>query len=442
MPRRIALLLVLPALMISPPRAAEAEPHPFNVRDLIAMDRLSEPVASPDGRHLALTISALDLDANRRRSDIWVMRTDGTDLRRLTDDPANDTSPAWHRDGRRVFFLSARSGSTQVWQAGIETGSASQVTTLPIDVGAFKLSPDGTSVIVSADVFVDCDTVACTSERLAAKEKTKASGQIYDQLFVRHWDAWADRRRAHLFVVPVAGGTPVDLMKGMDADAPSKPFGGSEEFTFTPDGSAVVFTARDAGREEAWSTNLDIFVAPVDGSTKPKNLTAANRATDTTPSFSPDGRWLAYTSMERPTFEADRLRIVIRGWPDGPERVLTPDWDRSAAEIAWSADNRTIYATADNLGNKSLFAVDVATGAVRTMVKEGHIAAPVALADRVLFLLDQLRSPAEIYSVRPDGSDTRPVTTVNRERVSAVKLGEPEQFSFKGANGDTVYGWV
>jgi dipeptidyl aminopeptidase/acylaminoacyl peptidase len=114
MPGRIALLLVLPVLMISPPRAAAAELHPFNVRDLIAMDRLSEPVASPDGRYLALTISALVFDANRRRADIWVVRTDGTDLRRLTNDPANDTSPAWHRDGRRVFFLSARSGSTQV----------------------------------------------------------------------------------------------------------------------------------------------------------------------------------------------------------------------------------------------------------------------------------------------------------------------------------------
>jgi dipeptidyl aminopeptidase/acylaminoacyl peptidase len=231
-------------------------------------------------------------------------------------------------------------------------------------------------------------------------------------------------------------------MKGMDADAPSKPFWRSEEFTFTPDGAAVVFTARDVGREEAWSTNLDIFVAPVGGNTKPKNLTTANKATDTTPAFSPDRRWLAYTSMERPTFEADRLRIVLRGWPDGTERVLTQNWDRSVAEIAWSADSRTIYATADNLGNKSLFAVDVATGAVRTVVKDGHISAPLATADRVLFLLDHLRSPAEIRSVRQDGSDSRPVTMVNRERISAVKLGEPEQVSFAGANGDTVYGWV
>jgi dipeptidyl aminopeptidase/acylaminoacyl peptidase len=171
MPRRIALLLILPVLMISSQRADPAEPHPFNVRDLIAMDRLSEPVASPDGAHVALTISALDLDANRRRSDIWVMRTDGTELRRLTSDPANDTSPAWHRDGHRVFFLSPRSGSAQVWQVDITTGATSQVTTLPIDVGAFKLSPDGLALVVSVEVFVDCDTLACTSERLASRQK-------------------------------------------------------------------------------------------------------------------------------------------------------------------------------------------------------------------------------------------------------------------------------
>jgi dipeptidyl aminopeptidase/acylaminoacyl peptidase len=257
MRRSAALLPFVSILLISVPYPLSGQQaHPFTVRDLVAMDRLSEPAASPDGSRVALTISALDLDANRRRSDIWVVGADGSGLRRLTRDPASDTSPVWHRDGRHVFYLSARSGHSQVWKVDTTSGTETQVTKLPLDIGAFKLSPDSTALVVSLEVFVDCDTLSCTTGRLAEKEKTKASGQIYDRLFVRHWDTWSDGRRSHLFVVPVAGGTAVDAMKGMDADAPSKPFGGKDEFSFTPDGSGVVFTARDAGREEAWSTNL------------------------------------------------------------------------------------------------------------------------------------------------------------------------------------------
>jgi Tol biopolymer transport system component len=143
---------------------------------------------------------------------------------------------------------------------------------------------------------------------------------------MRHWDTWADGRRSHLFVVAVAGGEPVDVMNAMDADAPSKPFGGNDEYAFTPDGAGIVFAARDVAREEAWSTNFDLFLAPVDGSSPPKNLTKANLAWDTSPAFSPDGKTLAYLAMKRPGYESDRFRIVLApGRRQG--RVLTEGWD-------------------------------------------------------------------------------------------------------------------
>src|SRR5690606_25421043 len=135
---------------------------------------------------------------------------------------------------------------------------------------------------------------------------------------------------------------PVDLLKGMDVDSPSRPFGGSEEYTFTPDGKSIVFSAKDAGREEAWSTNFDLYHVPVDGSAAPTRL-VSRPAWDTRPVYSPDGSTLAYLSMERPGFEADRLRIVLRTVATGAERVLTEDWDRSANEIVWARDGRTIY---------------------------------------------------------------------------------------------------
>ncbi len=439
-----------------------AAPHPFTVQDLIAMDRLSGPATSPAHALVAFTVSSLDREANRRRTDLWVVDAGGGEPWRLTSDPASDTSPVWSADGRSVWFLSSRSGSSQVWRATLPPGAgpeprgdrkadlpAAQITKLPLDVGSFAVSPDGRHLAVALEVFPDCETPACTAARLEQASKAQASGRLYDRLFIRHWDSWKDGRRSHLFAVASDGsGAPVDLMRGMDADAPSKPFGGSEEFTFTPDGRAVVFTARDVGRDEPWSTNFDLYVAPIDGRTPPRKLTGDNPAWDTGPVFSPDGRTLAYRAMARAGYESDRLRIVLRPWPDGAARVLTEAWDRSPNEIVWSADGRTIYATAANVGHQSLFAIDAGTGAARTIVNEGHLVSPSLLggrtggADRLAVLIDHLRSPAELHTVAGDGSAVTQRTHFNRARLSEVQFGEPEQFSFAGWNGEKVHAWV
>ncbi len=416
--------------------------QPFTVHELVAMDRVSGPAVSPDGRLVVFTVSELDLEGNRRRTDLWVIGADGRSLRRLTNHPAADMSPVWSANGRHVWFLSSRSGSMQVWRLALDGGEPVQVTTLPLDVGSFAVSPDGTRLAVSVEVFPDCPTLECTTTRLKEIDERKATGRLFDRLLLRHWDTWKDGRRSHILVVPAAGGPAVDVMAGMDADSPSKPFGGSEEFTFTPDGRAIVFTARDAGREEAWSTNLDLFVVPVDGSAKPRNLTAANRAADTGPVFAPDGRTLAYRAMARPGYESDKFTILLRTWPDGPVRPLAADWDRSPNELVWAPDGRTIYATAADLGHTSLFAIDVATGRVRTLIRDGHAATPGVAGDRLVVAIDHFRSPAELYSVTPDGSDLKPLTAINASRLAAVKLGEPEQFTFKGWAEETVYAWV
>jgi len=434
------LLLALIPLLFAP--GTVLAQHPFDVRDLIAMDRVSSPAVSPDGRSVVFVVSALDLDANRRRTDLWIVDVAGGEPRRLTAHPASDVSPVWSPDGAEVFFLSSRSGSMQVWRQRVGGGEAVPVTTLPLDVGGFVLSRDGRRLAVNLDVFPDCDTLDCTVERLKAREADPASGRIYDQLFVRHWDTWVDGRRSHVFVVPVAGGAAVDVMRGMDADSPSKPFGGSEEYTCTPYGEAVVFTARDAGREEAWSTNFDLYLAPADGSAKPRNLTTGNKAWDTTPVFSPDGRTLAYLAMSRPRYESDRFRLVLLTWPERRELQLAPSWDRSPNQIVWSADGGTLYATAGNLGQTSLFGVTVSDGSVRTIVKEGHVTSPAVAGDRLVFGLDHLRAPAELYTVKPDGTGLTAVTAINAPRLAQVKLGEPEQFTFKGWNDETVYAYA
>jgi len=441
----IALVLLVVQRFADPARAAES--HPFTVHDLLAMERISDPQTAPDGHRIVFVKRVIDLQENKGRDDLWLANVDGTGLRRLTTHPAGSSNPRWSPDGESIYFLSSRSDSSQVWRIATDGGEAEQVTDLPLDVNGFLLSPDGSHLVLATEVFPDCETLKETKERLDEIEKRKASGRVFEQLFIRHWDTWKDGRRSHLFALPVAGGEPVDLMKGMPADVPSKPFGGMEEATFTPDGKAVVFAARNVGRKEAWSTRFDLYQAKLDGS-PPRCLTEGNQATLTNPVFSPNGKTLAYLAMKRPGFESDRLRIVLRSWPGGTgvspvePRVLTEHWDRSAGGITWSADGQTIYTHADNLGQHLLFAVDVASGVVRTLVQEGKVFSPVVAGELVVFGLNHHRSPVELHTIRPDGSDLRQITHVNAEKLASVRMGASEQFTFKGWNDEDVYCYV
>jgi dipeptidyl aminopeptidase/acylaminoacyl peptidase len=474
-----------------------------------SMDRVGDPQVSPDGSRVVFTVNTVDFDHNHRASDLWLVRIDGTGLRRLTSSPADDGDPQWSPDGRSVWFLSKRGGSRQVWRLPIDGGEAEQITHVPLDIGSFRLSPDGSSLAFSVKVFPDCATLACTQERLSGLETRKATGQVFDRLMIRHWDTWLDGRRSHLFTQPVAAGTedaaqagpaagtdtrsaaksasngtnqagpagdaangsaargapegtarhgagdlagagggrfaglePVDVMKGMDADCPSRPFGDAREYTFTPDGRGLVFSARDAGREEAWSTNFDLFQVPVDGSSPPRGLTSANPAWDTQPVFSPDGKTLAYLAMARAGFESDRLQIVLRSWPDGKERRLASSWDRSPHALVWSRDGKTLYTTANELGRSPLFGIDVSSGKVRPLVAGGTASDPVVAGDKLVFGLASLEAPTELYTVRADGSRQQPLTRFNAAKLASIRMGRGEQFSFAGWNGETVYGWV
>jgi dipeptidyl aminopeptidase/acylaminoacyl peptidase len=219
------------------------------------------------------------------------------------------------------------------------------------------------------------------------------------------------------------------------------------ELAFSPDGRHLVFTARDAGREEAWSTDFDLWAAAVAGGEPPRNLTDANPAWDTQPVFSPDGGTLAYLAMARPGYEADRFRIVLRPFPEGEPRVLAGDWDRSPGSLVFAPDGGTLYAIAGDRGETALFAVDVASGAVRRLVGGGTVRS-VAVgrapdgAPRLVFGRDHLRAPVDLWSAALDGGDERALTRWNEERLAAVEMGEPEQFTFAGWNGETVHAWV
>jgi len=451
-----ALILVALSLARFAQDANDAT-HPFSVHDLLAMDRISDLHASPGGDRLVFVVRVTDLEANKGRNNLWLCARDGSNLRQLTTHEAGSNHPRWGPDGRLVYFLSARGGSTQVWSIAADGGEAQRVTDLPLDVGSFALSRDGRVLAVTVEVFPDADTLADTKSRLEEIEQRKTTGRVYDRLFVRHWDTWKDGRRSHLFVVPVAGAEPIDVMRGMDADVPSKPFGGAEEYTFTPDGKLLVFAARNAGREEAWSTRFDLFVVPADGSAEPEVVVDGKGATVTCPAFSPDGKTLAYLAMTRAGYEADRLRVALKEWPAGAPHMLTEKWDRSAGKIVWAHDGRTIYTHATDLGQTPLFAVDVARGEVRKLVGEGKVSEITIAGDRIVYGLCHHRGPVELYSMLVEAScdendeadeqdaplpTVETVTRINADKLAAVRMGESEQFTFAGWNDETVYAYI
>ena len=424
--------------------ATAATPQPYTALDQVMMRRISDPSLSPDGKHIAFVLRSTDLEANRGRTDLWLVNSDGTGARQLTWTPESEGQPVWSPDGESLYFLSSRGGSSQVFRLPLAGGEAQAVTRLPLDVSAFGLSRDGKQLAVALEVFPDCPTLECNTQRQKDKAQKKSTGRVYDKLFARHWDTWSEGRRSHLFVLPVDGSTPArDVMAGMDADGPSKPFGGPDEFTFTPDGKGLVFTARDVGRTEPWSTDLDLYLAPLDAPAAPRKLTEKNRATDTQPVFSPDGKTLAYLAMARPGYESDRLRVVLRSWPEGSERVLAPQWDRSAGSLGWSADGKAVLVTADDVGQHPVFSIDVASGQVRALSGKGTATDPHALPDgRIVFLRDDLKSPSDLYVMDAAGGEPRQLTHVNEEALARIGFGDYEQFDFPGWNGEKVHGFV
>lgn len=442
-PYLLAALAALPLLANAANTVEVTAPKPFTYQELVRFARVSDPAASADGKLIAYTLRETDYAANKAKRSLWIVPADGSAPTRRVTGSGNASDARWGNDGA-LYFLSSRSGSSQVWRLSLVGGEAVQVTDLPLDVAAYELSPIGDRIAVAMDVFPDAATLQETKTRLEALEKAPSAGLHYDKLFVRHWDTWKNGTRSQLYTLSlqdgIATGAPVWVTKGLDGDAPTKPFGGAEEISFSPDGQHLYFTLRVAGRTEAWSTNLDVWKVPADGSAAPANLTADNPATDTGPAPSPDGKTLAYRAMKRAGFEADRYGVMLRDLASGTVRELAGNWDRSPETLVWSGDGKTLYTKADDLGQNRVFAIDVGSGKVRPLTEEGTVEG-FALGNKGLVVAhNHLGKPSDLYRV--ERGSLRQLTAHNAETLAGLKFGDYEQFSFKGWNDETVYGYV
>ena len=443
-----ARLFILGAALLAA-NGALAAPRGFTVEDLVRLERVGSPALSPDATRVIYTVRSTNMEKNKGNTQLWML-----DLRnaaaapvRLTQGEASNTDPEWSSSGDAVYFLSSRSGSSQVWRQPVAGGDALKVTDLPVDVDNFRLSPTGERIALGLGVFRDCPDLACSKTRADSVAKDKASGKVYDRLFVRHWDTWSDGRNAVLYSAPLdssgrVSAAPVSLSGTLDGDVPSKPFGDRDEYRFSPDGKSIVFSVRVAGKTEAWSTNFDVYQVAAAGGT-PRNLTADNPAWDSRAAYSPDGKTLAYVAMSKPGFEADRFHLVFMDVATGKKHNVAAGWDRSIADFRWSPDGKTILASADDIGQHNLFAIDAASGKVTPLTGQGEVIAFDVQGDTLVMALDSLGGPAQLFKTRL-GENSAPVqlTHLNEEALKEVRFGQYEQFSFKGAKGQTVFGYV
>lgn len=440
----LALLLALPATAVA---AGAQSAKTFDAKTMATLDRLDDPHASPDGRTVLYALRTVDYATNKGSMSLWLVDVASKASRRLAVSDGGASGGQFSPDGKYIYFLSSRqNGITQLFRTDLTGTELVQVTDLPIGVEAFKIAPDGKALVIALAVFPDCPTIACSKEKLDAKAATKTTGQVYDRLFVRHWDTWADGTRNHLYSVALGAdgkaAPPVALMNGFDGDAPTKPFGGSEDFTITPDGKSVVFSAKWAGKDESWQTNFDLWRVPLNGGAKPENLTAANKAWDAAAVYSSDGQWSAWRAMKRPGFEADRFATMLKNEKTGAVRELTPNWDRSAESLTFSPDNKTLYVTAEDVGQGKLFAVDIASGTVRPLTDQGTVGAFSVAPNAIIFTRNSLKGPNELYSMPLSGGAPVQLTHIASPALDGVAWGEPEQFSFTGWNKETVHGYV
>jgi len=420
--------------------AQEPQRRAIAFKDLAAMHRLSGPQISPDGKWIAYEMATPNLEADRISRDIWIVPVAGGASRQLTRG-GSDVRPRWSPDGRKLAFLSSRDGTAQIYWIGLEGGEASRVTSLSAGADNELWSPDGKSIAFISRVYPDCVDEACNAERDAAREKSKVKARIYERLLIRHWNAWSDGKRSHLFVVPAAGGTPRDLTPGADYDVPPFNLDEPEAIAFSPDSKEICFTA-NTDKDEALSTNGDLFTVAVTGAGEPIRITK-NPANDWGPAYSPDGKWIAYRAQSQPGYESDRWRLMVYERKNGKLKNLTETFDRSVDSFAWSADGKTIYFQAEDKAELPIYSVGASEGNTPKVVLGASYIPEfdVSKDGRMLvFTRMSMTMPAEVFVSNSDGSDIRQVTHENGALLAQLELTVAEPFWFGGAEDTQVEG--
>ena len=444
--------------------------RPMQVDDLFKFLRVSDAQISPDGFWIAYVVTKVDLDANKSSSNLWLADVAGKNPpKRLTSTDKKDRHPRWSPDGKRILFESSRSGETQLWTIDIRGGEARQITNLSTEASGAIWSADGKNIAFVSAVYPEFAKLPFKESDAANKKKMdeiKASpikAKVFTKLFYRHWDSYVEDKRQHLFVLPFdANGAegfaePRDVTPGdRDAFPTSSTFSSGDDFTFSPDGKYLVFSAVPE-KDEAWSTNMDLCrVSTNNTSDKWENLTKENLAADSAPMFSPDGNYLAYRAQKRPGFEADKWEIMIvetnqegtfKSKPVSFTGALKTDV--SVNEFTWAGKDKILF-TADHLGKVGLFQIlpleDVKAATLIKNQLSGYNSGISASTDgaKIAFLNASMASPPEVFAGNADLRLSKPIniSKVNETLLTELELPKPESVTLPGAGDTPTQMWI
>ena len=420
---------------------ASAQERRFTIDELLKVRRAGDSQVSPKGDLVAFTITDMSVAANKGTTQIYVVPLSGGEVRQLTNDEHSSASPRWSPDGEKLAFISARGDEDQIWTIDVSSGALKKITSISTGAGEPVWSPDGNWLAFASDVYPECFSDACNKKRAEEKAQSKVKAHVATHLLYRHWKAWKDGTRSHVFVVSANGGEARDLTPG-DYDAPPFSLGGPTDYAFSPDSKELAFVSNH-DKVEAISTNADVWIVSVRGGT-PKNVTAANRGFDGSPQYSPDGRFIAYRSQATPGFESDRFRLMLYDRKTGTARSLSESLDSWVDEFTFAPNSQTIYLTAEERGKQPIYSVSVSGGPVRKVVSDGFNGEPHVTKDgsTLVFSRSSMTTPNEVYRANIDGSGVTELSKTNDAFISSFNLKPAEEVTWTGGLGRKVAGWI
>lgn len=419
--------------------------RPFDVWALQRLMRLSEARLSPDGSTVAFVGARVSLLHNNIEKHIYTIPIAGGEATRITYRGKSNSRPRWSPDSRQLAYVSDRSGSSQIWLTDFRGGSTRQVTSLAGGATGVVFSPDGKHLIFTSSIYPDCgsDNV-CNQERLQQEINNPVKARVYKDLLYRHWDAWSDGRKRQLFVLDIEDEgevkEPRDLTSGQFGVLPFS-LEGPDAYDISPDGFEVCFTMK-AGDFSATSTNSDLYVVPIEGG-EPIAITS-NPAADTSPAYSPDGKYIAYRAHQRPGFESDRFRLMVFNRGTGEVNSLTETLDRSVTEIAWAPDSSRLFFTAEDRGRKPIYTVPVEGGGIRIAVfGDAHHADVQLVSDgqSIIYTGHSASHPVEIFRGYSSGGPPEQLTSLNASVLEEYEVTALEEIVYESADGVSISGF-
>ncbi len=426
---RTILLTVL--LFLSAVTGAEK----ITFTDFFGMERLGGFAISPNGRYVAYDLATPDINANKIPRAVWLQDLTTGTKRQISPEDISASGPVWAKNGKSLFYN--RGG--QIWQVNIKTGTGHPVTHFKPGVGGAVVAPDGKSLLFVSEVDPACTNPVCMEKQFEAAQNKTVKARLIKHLFFRHWNRWLEGNRSHVFNINLDGGNLTDLTPG-DYDTPPLDLGSRSDYVFSPDGKSVVFV-RNTDPMVAASTNNDLF--SVELATGKISRLTTNRGNDNGPAFSSDGRYLAWRSMARAGFEADRYRIMLRDLSNGKTKELTKEFNLSAGDLTWGPADKAIYFTTAEKGFVNLYRVNIASGKIQPVLKGHFIGGFQFLSPAKLILkIQSATHPYELYSYNLKLKELKQITHINDKRLDGLALSPLESFWFKGANGDSVEGFI